>query len=251
MQRFAISAYNFCSGLCGPIAAGVAAISDPLHWLKAVGVVSDDTVWLIPLWARQSILLAFGFIWLLIWYHKQRINFEDGRPPVPDMPLHQVARHIARDSNWAADYKWPDDEWVIRVDRELMSKLLLGHIQAFGSYRPDNHAFAGPEREIELDFLKGAEWHAHDMVSKSPPSTIFRPIMSGGGEFKNVMFDQRQVERVWPKKNFWQRMRGQSPIDRISRSAGNGYDDIFKEQDQNHSKLTGQYQSPTLEEILA
>lgn len=117
MLRFARSLIDFVGGMAVAAALFAAAIGDPLHWLRAVGVVTSPFEWIIsPAW-RQALFAALGLAWLFWWYHKQRVAFDDRQPSIPDTPLHKAARYISRDSVWAVAQKPEDDaDWPLLVD---------------------------------------------------------------------------------------------------------------------------------------
>jgi len=244
LHRLGTSIARFIAGNFGAFAFAAAAISDPLHWLKAGGVVSDLWHWDVSQEVRQALFAGCAFAWMFVWYHRQRIEFEENKTPTPNMPLHCVARYIARDSIWAANYpSQNDDRWVIEVDGELMSKLTMGHVYAFGAYRPDNHAGYSPVKDIPFAFLEKAEWNSHHLVTTSPPTHMWRSVTNGGGVYKNVMLDRDQVERAWPKRSWWQKLHKRSPIERINKNTRpHSYDAIFEKQDQNYKLImSGKY----------
>jgi len=229
----------------GALALAGLAFFDPIKALQDLGLMSSAWVWDIGPEQRRAILLALMFVWMLGWYHRKRIAFEDRQPVTGDMPLHLVARYIARDSKWAADYAWPDDDWVTHLNQELMSKLRRGQVQALG--RMNGRA----EEDISRDFLRDAEWHSFALIlGEHPPDKLYRLSRHGGGTYENVMFNRHQVERTWPKRSFHHRLKGKSPIDRINRSGEDGYSAIFAKQDRAYGQGKSFYQSPSLQEIL-
>lgn len=246
MRRFVSSLFDFTKALFVPAASFAAAIDDPLRWLKGAGLVSGDLDWIFPDYWRQIGLVTFGFVWLFIWYYRQRIAFEDRKPAVPDMPLHEAARHIARDSVWAANYPAQlDDQWITRVDQELMSKLMMGHVRAFGIYKPDGDVSVMGTKEIPLGFFDHAEWYSSHLCTQEPPSHMWRSSQHGGGVYRRVKLNRRQVEDAWPHRSLLQRLRRRSPVERI------GYDATFRQQDEHYRQLeAGTHGLNAIDELL-
>lgn len=213
--------------LAVPFAAFAAAIQDPLRWLKQAGFVTETTNWIVsPAW-RQFGLLVFAFAWLAVWYHRQRTKFEERQPPEPNMPLHQVCRWIARDSVWASQYAWPDDQWPLRVQAELFSRWQMGHIEMMGIERTGT----GATNYLPPAMKGSSEFEAHKLVLSEPPHDVWsEQVLSQDGiprVFYEVRLDQRDVLAVWPKKSVLDRLRGKSPIERLG-----DYGDIFRQQDE-------------------
>lgn len=98
MGSVVTSAVAFTRGAYGAIILAVAAISDPLRWPKAFGLMSDVYTWPIEIWARQLIFATLAFAWMFVWFHRRRTAFEESQPPQPNMPLYAACRWITRDS---------------------------------------------------------------------------------------------------------------------------------------------------------
>lgn len=214
-----------------PVTLFAAAVSDPLHWLNAVGITQGSPDWVYPAIWRQSICFALCLLWLLGWYHRQRVAFDERQTATPDIPLYKVCQYIARDSNWAASYKARDDDWVGKVDSELQSKLLLGAVCAFGIYRPDHGPTQSAHNIIPRDVFEYAKWKSQDLVSENPPTHFWRDSGRGGGIWANVMLNRAQVETAWPRRSLLKKMTRQSPVERID---GLEYRRIFAEQDKHY-----------------
>jgi hypothetical protein len=141
----------------------------------------------------------------------------------PDMPLHIACRWIARDSVWAETYSpVHDSQWVVEVDSELMSKVLMGRIELFGRRREVSQS-KGPMQHITPNDKSLVQWDSHKLVTTEPPTHMW---IAGGTVYYTVMLDSCQVKRVWPRKSLWSRIRRRSPIERIG-----DYSAIFAKQD--------------------
>ena len=228
----------FGKGMLPALALAIAAITDPLRWPQALGLMEDFS-WSINPWARQTIFATAAFVWMLGWYIKQHAAFEQSRPPMPNMPLHTAARYIARDSAWAASQPASlDSHWVEQVDRELVSKLLMGRLQAFGRFKPERDIAHNATDFIPSDFFKYAEWRCWDLVTPDPPTHVWRKDERGGGLYWNVMLDRDEVRRIWPKRSLWASFLKRSPVERLSAGVkGEGYEEIFQQQDMNYKRL--------------
>ena len=140
------------------------------------------------------------------------------------MPLHLAVRYIARDSAWAADYPPSDDsDWIIHTDFELMSKLNSGALEAFALYKPRYAPVQSGMAPISKDFLKTAQWNSHHMATADPPT--HRWSSNDLGIYMRVTLSRRQVEREWPPRSLWAKIRKHSPVERL------GCEGVFAEQD--------------------
>lgn len=252
------STASFVRALGVPFAAFAAAIEDPFRWLVQAGIVTAESTWIVSVQWRQFGLLVFAFVWLAVWYHRQLTRFEDEQPPRPDMPLHEVVQYIAKDSEWAARFPANlDDKWVIRTDRELMSQLMMGHIQAFGRLKKDRQPMENGLSVIPPGFFNEAQWHSGHMVTSDPPTHMWRSTSAGGGVYINVMLNRRQVEIAWPRRSPLRMLAGRSPIDRYNRAGRlsgqtRTYKTIFAEQNANHAALlNGTNPLAAIDEVLA
>ena len=221
---------SFVRALGAPFAAFAAAIQDPFRWLVQAGFMTAEPAWLVSAEWRQFGLLVFASVWLLVWYHRQRIRFEESQPPTPNMPLYRVVRYVGEQSEWAAKQEARHDEkWIERVDPEVQTKLINGEIAAFGIFRPYLKPSGRGHAKIKPEFWENADWHSSHMVLADPPTHIWHSSSHGGGIYTDVKLDSRQVERAWPKMSFWDRVRGKSPVARSG-----GYREIWKKQDERY-----------------
>lgn len=226
------SAVAFVRGAYGAIILAAAAISDPLQWPKAFGLMSGVYTWPMEVWERQLLFAALAFLWLFVWFHQKRVAFEDRRPPDPNMPLHHVLRWIARDSVWASKYRWPEEEWVQRVAAELLSKWYLGRFEMMGVER------SGPSGAINYlpPAMKGStEFEVHKLCTSEPPFHMWSLEAKGSDgmprRFFQVRLDRREVTEVWPRRSLLNRLRRNSPVERTG-----DYKEIFRQQDEWYSK---------------
>ncbi len=217
--------WDFFKGTLPAMGLALAAISDPLGWVHALGFMSNIT-WAIEPWARQGFFALAAFGWMWLWYLDVRKKMDRGH--WADMPLHQACRWIARDSVWAAKYRWSDNEWISRVAAELLSRWQAGQFEIMGV--PDKSRGAA----IYLPpAMKGVtEFEAHKLCSEEPPwfmvSTTHRNAQGGSSFYFWAALDRNDVRRVWPKRSIIDRFRGRSPIERIGT---NGYAEKFRKQD--------------------
>ena len=202
-----------------------AAVSDPLHWANALGLSDGNPDWIYPAIWRQSICFGLCLLWLLVWFHRNRIAFGLRQPQEPNMPLYLACRWIARDSVWAEKYDPSiDDDWVRLVDEELMAKVLQGRIDLFGKrHRLGNPT--EPMQHVAPAFKGDAQWNSHNLVSREPPTHMWQ---QGGDSYYNVSLDGSRVRSLWPKRSLLARLRHRSPIERIG---GKDYGGVFPAQD--------------------
>lgn len=208
-----------------------AAITDPLDAAKMIGLVDPETQWVLGELAMRYLFLAAAVTWAFVWYHGVNKRMERTAPD-PNMPLHLALRWIARDSVWASKYHWPDDEWVERVAAELFSKWHLGRFEMLGVER------TGPSGALNYlpPAMKGAsEFEAHKLSTSEPPTHIWSLESKGNDglprRFFQVRLDRRQVMEVWPRRSLLDKLRRNSPVERIG-----DYTEIFRQQDEWYSK---------------
>lgn len=215
----------FVRGMIPAVVLFAAAVSDPLHWANALGLSEGNPDWIYPAIWRQSICFGLCLLWLLVWFHRQRIVFRDRQPQEPTMPLFLACRWIARDSVWAEKYDPAlDDEWVGQVDEELMAKVLQGRIELFGKrHRHGNPS--EPMQHVAPAFKSEAQWNSHNLVSQEPPTHMWQ---QGGDSYYDIHLDGERVKQLWPKRDLWARLFSRSPIERIG---GRNYRGIFPQQD--------------------
>lgn len=236
MAGIGSSAVQFARGMWVALAAGLAAISDPISIGKRVGILPADFTLPIGETGMRAIFVAIMLGWMFQWFHRLRDRTER-ETQHPDTPLHLACRWIVRDSVWAANYpKDRDDEWVSAVRDELMSKVTLGRIELFGRLseqgRPDSVI-----QHVAPSFKGRANWHCEWLVTSEPPTHMWS---EGSGQvYRSVMLDGRQMRRVWPKRSIWSQLRRKSPIERI----GN-YSPIFAEQDRQYREKNGYFPTP-------
>lgn len=126
-----------------------------------------------------------------------------------DMPLRDVARHVAFESVWAirydrgnamalvrghgelTSYKWQRDlkAEMLRKFVDLRSR---GTRQEFGE-KPDN----GPS-PIPLDFWQRADFEVVDLLASELATIAFIPEKL---VYREVMFDRADIERLWPTRS--------------------------------------------------
>ena len=233
MQRVAQSIIPFCIRawyVLGSVAMTIFN-PDPLIWLHERGIIPAYFLAHVTDVQRQIVFAVALIILMFVWFHNQRVVFEDKKPATPDMPLHEAARYIARDSVWAASRSpATDDRWVIDVDRELMSKLTMGHVWGFGRYKPDHRPAHNSVDTIPFDFFQTAEWYSYHLVTDDPPTQMWRHG-KGGGIYWNVMLNRQQVEAAWPRRSLVAGLFGRSPVERL------GYAPVFAKQDANYKRL--------------
>lgn len=244
MSSLVKSGIEFGKGAWGALLGAFAAVSDPLDIAKSIGIVEESTQWAIGAAGMQGFFVGFAFIWMFVWFHRTRSNFEWSQHE-PNMPLHIACRYIARDSVWAQLYpNSQDQEWVSLVSREILSKWQLGRFEMFGN--PED--FNAPTSFIVPAMKGSAEFNAHNLVSTEPPTHIWshkhRTPEGHTTVYYRVHLDRKHVERTWPKRSLLSRILHQSPIERIG-----GYNEIFQEQDDYYIKKNG-FSALSLEQIL-
>lgn len=226
MASIRTSAVGFLRGAWGAIISAFAAVTDPLGIAKVTGLVDPQTEWALGDTAMRSIFVAVAVVWAFVWYHRVQ-NKLDGGHREPNMPLHLACRWIARDSVWASRYRWPDDEWVQRVAREFFSQWHLGRFEMLGINKDSVGAAFSYLPPVMKD---GSEFEAHKLCGPEPPTYIWNWVDPTRKEkprcFYQVRLDRDEVMRVWPRRSFLDRLRRNSPVERIG-----DYTDIFAQQD--------------------
>jgi len=208
------------------IVAGASAIADPLDVGKMIGVVEPGTDWAIGDFWMRAIFLAILFGWLFRWYHLTRTRYER-ETPTPNIPLYLACRWIAKHSEWAAKYPAArDDEWITAVDKELMSKLLMGQIHFFGERRRSQKP-REPMQYVTPADAGILQWDSSKLASEEPPTHGWT---SNGVTYYDLHLDKAQVERIWPRRSLLARITRQSPVERIE-----GYQELFAKQDQSYA----------------
>lgn len=217
--------WDFFKGAIPAMGLTLAAVSDPLGWIHGLGFMTDVT-WTIEPWLRQSLFAAAAFGWMWWWYLGVRRKMERGHKA--DMPLHEACRWIARDSVWAAKYRWSDSEWISRVAAEVLSKWQAGHLEIVGipGKSKGAHIYLPPAMKGESEF------EAHKLCSDEPPwfivsSTHLTP-QGRSSMFFWPALDRDDVMRVWPRRSIIHRLRRRSPVERID---ADGYAERFRKQD--------------------
>lgn len=152
---------------------------------------------------------------LYVWFHRQRLSFERGRAPRPSMPFHEVMRRIAWRSAWAAACHSDDDgHWIERADHELTRALATGEVAAWGYLVRGNQTDLAPSL-IPKDFWLLGQFHGSDMVlGEVPPTGAYRFDRHGGGSYRDVRFDSREVAAAWPTRSWLSALRRRSPAER-------------------------------------
>lgn len=226
------SSVHFVRGTWGALIAAFAAITDPLGIAKVIGAVPESTHWIIGETGMRAVFLAFAVAWAFVWFHGVQKEMERGQREA-NMPLHQALRWIARDSVWASKYRWPDDQWVVRVQAEFLSKWQLGRFEMIGQDRRGNSGLT-----YLPPALKGsAEFHGHMLTGAEPPTHIWsKEVRTPDGLptcFYEVKVDRREIAQVWPRRSLLARLLRKSPVERID---AEGYREIFRKQDVWYSK---------------
>ena len=222
---------DFIFSVWGALTFAALSFIDVVAALRDINV-NVPVLWVITPDERRLIFLALAFLWMFVWYVRVRSKYDNAKLPAPDMPLHEAARYLARDSGWAARYPCKlDDDWITRVNQELMSKLNMKHVYAFGIYKADGKASESGAKEIPFEFFPHAKWYSCHLCTDDPPSHMWRDSEHGGGVFRRVKLNKGQVEKAWPRRSAWQRFRRKSPVERIN------YDEIFRNQDESYQRL--------------
>lgn len=232
MRRIVHSYFLLARAMIPAVILFAAAVSDPLHWLAALGI-ADSPDWVYPAVWRQSVCFALCMLYIGWWFHNKRLALDATAPVRPNMPLHHALRYIAHNSRWAMTYNDPEPgDWALLLRQPFMTALANGHVQVFGRRKNPNEYTADATTLIPINELGNVEWDYHLLFGKEPPME-FR--VGGGVVYKRVMLNRSQVEREWPKRPLWHRWFRSSPIDRLnSQAKANGhdtYDQICKVQD--------------------
>lgn len=235
MRQFTHSAWKFFCATWGALCFAAVSFVDPVEHLKAMGLISEQWYWVIGTELRRAMFLVLAFLWMLVWYHRQRIAFEVTRPLEPDLPLHEACRWIARDSVWAEKFDPQYDmHWVELVAKELLGKVSQGRVEIFGE--PWRH-WGNPEaiQPVPEVAKRSLRWEPEKLATACPPTHIWSAEPSSA-IFHKVMLNRSQVRTTWPRKNLWARLWGVSPIERLG---GRDYGGKFSAQDREYRENNG------------
>lgn len=215
--------------VAAPVALPTAAVAVAQTWDGAKNFIGQTAVsaWHFAVSGPlgMAAVLALLGIYFGALYMTGRDATEVQKIQEPTMPLFLACRWIARDSVWAEKYDPAfDDEWVGRVDDELMAKVLQGRIELFGK----RHRHGNPSEPMQYvapAFKSEAQWNSHNLVSQEPPTHMWQ---QGGDSYYDIHLDGERVKQLWPKRGLWARLFSRSPIERIG---GRDYRGIFPQQD--------------------
>ena len=215
MGRFVKSFTSFGQAMLVPVILFAAAVSDPLHWLNALGITTGSPDWVYPPIWRQSICFALCLIWLFFWYHRQRIAFEDRQPDRPSMSLPMLIRYLGWKSQWAANRsRSNDDDWIKDILIEIRRALLRKELNGYGicERRHDGLRDKGSSK-IPLEFWQEAEFDPLAAYDVSCEVVVGATAMNFPF-YSAVRFDPEKVGLVWPSRNLWAAFRKKSPAER-------------------------------------
>ncbi len=195
------------------VALAVAFVVNPVRVAQLMG-------WLKPGYAPPLSPLQFQLLLgavllgaLFIWFHRQRVAFELARPADPTVMFTDLLRYLARSSRWAAKDS-RDDDWVKRLDREVLDKLAIGAVTAFGrKYTPNG------EREFALspipaEFWRTASLWGFEVMNERSTQQTVHSVKPGGPAYTEIFFDRRQLQQVWLPRSWWAALIRQSPAER-------------------------------------
>ena len=187
----------------------------------------------------QVYWFGLGLLALVALYVFALVGGKKSEGPSKRIPLYLAARWIVQDSQWAADFEPEhDDQWVSLVDDELTNALSTGQIRSWGYYKPHGQEAEAALSEIPPEFWRRANWNSNELATETPPTHIWRYSQDGGGQYRRVQLDEKEVKGLWPRRSRRDAVKGRSPTDRISKSAGGaGYQAKWDQQDECYRRM--------------
>jgi len=167
-----------------------------------------------------GIILAIcvGYIFL-IWWTGRSVKTRPGFRG--DMLLSEAYVYLLKDSAWAAKRPKDDDSWPFDGDDALRGALSRKEIVSVGRrFIIGKHNARNAEDYIPSSFLQSANWDYGDAINGKMVSEFWHtgdraPIRENTIEkYLDVKLDRSQVMALWPRRSFWARLCGNSPLDR-------------------------------------
>jgi hypothetical protein len=195
------------------VALAVACVVNPVRVAQLMGWLKPGyTLPLSPL-QFQLLLGAVLLVSLFIWFHRQRVAFELVRPADPQVMFTDMLRHLASRSRWAAKDS-RDDDWVKRLERDVLDKLSIGTITAYGRrYSPqgDREFAMSP---IPAEFWRTASLYVFDIMNERSTQQTVHSVKPGGPAYTEIFFDRGQLRQVWAPRSWWAALTRRSPAER-------------------------------------
>ncbi len=178
-MRFTASRISYGLGILGTAAFAV----NPVIGIFILSAAS--ALWV---WANRDILSIAH----------PRLEFLESRK----MPLNEVVRRVALNSDWAAQYMpKSDDSWICDVSKEITSKLALGAIDAFGEYCEPPRDMAASQTIIPKEFWRSATIDVRlSILTRDQGSWAYQSGEPPVPIAKSVVIPVAHVDRFWPKK---------------------------------------------------
>lgn len=222
------SGAQFTKETFGALASAVAAVSDPLIWAKALGVVSQETDWLLGPEVMRAIFAGFAFLWMFVWFHQKRTKYEASLPG-RRIWLHQALWYLAVDSKWAETFKMSPEDWEKRVVQELHERLSYGDIDAWGIHRFVSGASDNNRSPIVPEFWKVAEAHDWKIFDEHNPYTwVYARIERRSRSYTKIKVDEAKLRALYPPRGWLSKLLRRTPTDALP-----AHRDIRVRQDQN------------------
>ena len=197
--------------IIGVLAVGV--VVNPVRLLQFMGWLKPGySLPLSPL-QFQMLFAVLLLVALFIWFHRQRVAFELVRPADPKVMFTDMLRYLARSSRWASKDS-RDDDWVKRLDREVVDKLAIGSVTAYGrKYSPNG------EREfalsaIPVEFWRTASLWGFEIMNERSTQQTVHSVKAGGPAYTEIFFDRAQLRQVWPPRSWLAAIARRSPAER-------------------------------------
>jgi hypothetical protein len=193
------------------LAMGLAV--NPVRLLQLMGWLKPGYVFPIPAWGFRAAFAGVLLVALFVWFHRQRIAFELVRPADPKVVLTDALRYVARRSRWAAKDSG-DDNWIRRLDDEVLGALSLGRVTAFGrKYSPnaDREFAISP---IPAEFWRTASLFSFDIMNERTTQQTVHSTGTGGPAYTEIYFDRAQLRQAWPPRSALAALRRKSPAER-------------------------------------
>ena len=194
-------------------ALAVALVVNPVRFAQFMGWLKPGYTLPVSPLLFQVLLSALLLAAMFIWFHRQRVAFELVRPADPKVMFTDMLRYVATASRWASTDSRNDD-WVRRLEREVLDALSIGRVTAFGRrYSPN------AEREFALspiptEFWRTASVFTFEIMNERSTQQTVHSTKPNGPAYTEVFFDGGQMRQVWARRSWIAALAHRSPAER-------------------------------------
>ena len=193
------------------LAAGL--VVNPVRILQLLGWLPHSYTLLLSPLQFQMLFGFFLLIALFIWFHRQRVAFDVVRPTHPTVMFTDMLRYVATKSRWASR-DTGDDDWVNRLQEEVISALSLSRITAFGRMSsPYSEREIAPS-PIPAEFWRKAWFSVFDIMNERSTQHTVHSTIQNGPAYTEVIFDHNQLRQAWTPRSGLARLTRSSPAEK-------------------------------------